>query len=129
MRSQSTHGLMGVILAAAVAAAVGFTVHPQAQEVSEEEEADKVSEAEINLYIDVYGAMQADHDITIERALAERAQNMTLDQFRELERRIQHDEGLVERVRKALLEQAKARAASVGPMTGKAEPPANEPPH
>jgi hypothetical protein len=120
--------MMGVILAAAVAAAIGFTVHPQAQEVSDDEEPDKVSETEINLYIDVYGAMQADHDVTIERALAERAQNMTLDQFRELERRIQRDEGLVERVRKALLEQAKARAASVGPMTGKAEPPASEPP-
>jgi hypothetical protein len=127
MRSNTTHGLLGVVLAAAVAAAVGFTVHPQAQEIAEEDES-KVSEEEIKLYIEIYGAMQADHDLPIERALSEHAQGVTLDQFRELERRIQREESLVERVRKALLEQAKARAASIGPMTGKAEQPAKEPP-
>jgi hypothetical protein len=128
MRSYTTHGLLGVALAIAVAAGVGFTVRPQAQEIAEDE-VEKVSEDEIKLYIDVYGAMQADHDLTIDQALGEQKQSVTLTQFRELERRIQREEGLVERVRKALLDQAKARAASIGPLTGKTEEPVKDPPH
>lgn len=121
MRSSATKGLLGVVLAAAVAAGIGFTFRPQAQEISSEEEGKKVSEDEIKLYIEVYSAMQTDHDLNIDEALLQQTPTTTLSEFRDLERRIQKDEGLVERVRKALLEQAKARAAAIVPMAGRPE--------
>lgn len=126
MRSYATQGLLGAAVATAVAVGIAFTQRPQAQEIVEED-VQKVSEDEIKLYIDVYGAMQADHDLTIDQALEQQAQGMLLAQFRDLERRIQRDESLVDRVRKALLEQAKARATSIAPATGKLAGPSADP--
>jgi hypothetical protein len=90
------------------AAGVLFTVfHPQAQETSESEPP-AVSEADVQLYIKVYVAMQEDHDLTIENAI--KPHQLSLDDFRQIERRIQNQPRLVERVRQALLDQVKANS-------------------
>jgi len=92
-------------------AAVGVSVavfRPQAEEL-EENETPTVSESDLQLYISVYSAMQENHDLTIDSALA--PHQMALDDFRQLERRIQGQPRLVERVRQALLDQAKAHSA------------------
>ena len=81
---------------------------PAAQEV-EDSEPLTVSEADLDLYIKVYTAMQEDHDLTIESAI--QPYHMPLDDFRQLERRIQSQPRLVDRVRQALLDDAKAHSA------------------
>lgn len=101
-----------------------MTVHPQAQEAGEETDVHAVTDAELALYIEVYGAMQADHGLAIEDALASR--QVTIEQFRSIERRVQHQQRTVDRVRQALLEQAKARAASWSPAA--ADTPSPSPP-
>jgi hypothetical protein len=93
-----TLGMAGVLLT---------VFRPQAEEV-EDSEAPAVSEADLQLYIKVYSAMQENHDLTIDSALA--PYNMPLDDFRQLERRIQNQPRMVERVRQALLDQAKAHS-------------------
>jgi len=90
----------------AVASVLATVFHPQAEEVGESEPP-SVSESDLQLYIKVYGAMQEDHDLTIENALKSQ---MSLDDFRQLERRIQNQPRLVERVRDALLERVKANS-------------------
>ena len=102
-----------------LAGALALSVRPQAQE-SEEREQQGVTEAEIELYIDVYSAMQKDHDVTIELALA--PHNVSLEQFRDVERRVQRDQRIVDRVREALLETAKARPPADAAPTKQAEP-------
>ena len=77
---------------------------PQAEEV-EHSEPPPVSEADLQMYIKVYTAMQDDHDLTIENAI--KAYNVSLDEFRQIERRIQAESRLVERVRQALLDHVK----------------------
>ena len=107
--------ILGVVAVAALVGAMMFAVRPEAQEV-ENGEATDVSEAEIATYIDVYGGMQADHDLTIEEALTRHGNGMTLVEFREVERRIQRQDRLVERVRQALLEHARKRAGALAPV-------------
>ena len=68
----------------------------------------KVTDSDADLYIAVYSAMQADHGLTIEEAVASR--HISLDEFRELERRVQSDQRMVDKVRLALLNQAKAHS-------------------
>jgi hypothetical protein len=80
---------------------------PQAEEVSDSEPP-SVSESSLQLYIKVYSAMQEDHDLTIESAI--KSHDISLDDFRQLERRIQAQPRMVERVRQALLEQVKANS-------------------
>ncbi len=98
-----------VILLAAlgIVGMLAVVFHPQAEEVEDSEPA-VVSESDLQLYIDVYSAMQEDHDLTIDNAIKPRS--ISLDDFRELERRIQGQPRLVERVRQALLEHAKAHS-------------------
>jgi hypothetical protein len=95
-----------------VAGALALSVRPQAQE-NDDRDQQGVTEAEIELYIDVYSAMQKDHDITIDSAIA--SHNVSLEQFRDVERRVQRDQRMVDRVREALLETAKARAVDAVP--------------
>jgi len=80
---------------------------PQAEEVEENEPA-PVSDADLQMYIKVYSAMQQNHDLTIDAAIA--PYNVSLDDFRQVERRIQNQPRLVDRVREALTEQAKAHS-------------------
>ena len=95
-----------VLLLAALGTAGAFVVgyHPQAEEV-EESEPPSVSEADLQLYIKVYSAMQDDHDLTIDNAI--KPYQISLEDFRHLEQRIQNQSRMVERVRQALLEHAK----------------------
>jgi hypothetical protein len=104
-------GGVGVLLVTAALSA--FPQHVQEPTTAEEAEAAGVAESELTLYIDVYSAMQADHDLTIDAALA--ARQVTLDHFRNIEQRVQREQRLVDRVRQALLEQAKNRSfAAIG---------------
>ena len=80
---------------------------PQAEEVGGEEPP-AVSESDLHLYINVYTAMQSDHDLTIDNAI--KTYHISLDDFRQLERKVQSQPRLVERVREALLEHAKSHS-------------------
>lgn len=102
-----------------------FGSRPQAQEAGENE-ADQVTPSELAMYIDVYTAMQADHDLTLDAILAQK--NVSLADFRNIERRVQKQERLVRKVREALQAQAKARAEAIVPPGGaRAEaPPAQQ---
>jgi len=99
--------LVTLLCVLAVAGVLATVFRPQAEEVSESEPP-SVSEADLQLYIKVYGAMQEDHDLTIDNAI--KSSQMSLDDFRLLERRIQNQPRLVERVREALLERVKANS-------------------
>ncbi|MFI5366742.1 MAG: hypothetical protein ACHQ4J_14095 [Candidatus Binatia bacterium] len=91
-------GALGVLVA---------VLRPQAEEV-EENEAPAVSESDLQIYIKVYTAMQEDHDLVIDNAI--KPYQISLDDFRQLERRVQGQSRLVDRVRQALLDSAKAHS-------------------
>jgi hypothetical protein len=120
------------VLPIVVLGALGVLVavfRPQAEEV-EDNEPPAVSEADLQTYIQVYSAMQDDHDLTIDNAI--KPYNISLDDFRQLERRVQTQPRMVERVRQALLDHAKEHsvfAQSMAtptpqqtPVTGKSKP-------
>lgn len=111
---------LSILTLSAIGSAFVSVSHPEAQDFDDEELSD-VSEADLNLYIGVYTAMQANHDLTIEEALASAGNGMSLTSFRDLERRVQRQERLVERVRQALVDSAKARASSVVPAVRQRE--------
>jgi hypothetical protein len=93
----------------------------EAQETHDAPAETKVTESDVEMYIAVYGAMQADHGLTIDDAIA--SHNVSLDQFRDLERRVQADQRMVDRVRLALLNQAKSHSAwPPGTASGPGEP-------
>lgn len=99
--------LVTLLLVLAVAGVLATVFRPQAEEVGESEPP-SVSESDLQLYISVYGALQGDHDLTVDNAI--KSHQISLDDFRQLERRIQSQPRLVERVRQALLEQVKANS-------------------
>jgi len=99
--------LLTLLCMLVVVGVLATVFHPQAEEVSESEPP-SVSESDLQLYIKVYAAMQDDHDLTIDNAI--KSSQMSLDDFRQLERRIQNQPRLVERVREALLERVKANS-------------------
>lgn len=86
------HHAQTVQLAAAAAA-------PVAQDETGDEDKD-VPSSQVEKYISVYEAMQKDHNLNIEQAASR--QGLTVAQFRELKGRIERDDTLRERVRKAL---------------------------
>ena len=59
-----------------------------------------VPTSQVDKYINVYEAMQKDHNLTVEQAASK--QGLTVAQFRQLENKIESDDTLRERVRKAL---------------------------
>jgi len=68
---------------------------------AESDEDDKdVPTSQVDKYISVYEAMQKDHSLTVEQAASK--QGLTVAQFRALENKIENDDTLRERVRKAL---------------------------
>lgn len=113
-------GAVGVLLGALV-----FGLRPQAQE-ADEPQSDDVSQSELEMYIGVYTAMQADHDLTLDVVLTQKG--LDLAQFRNVERRVQKQERLVRKVRDALLAQAKARADTIAPSSAPAPNPPPVPP-
>jgi hypothetical protein len=121
MVSRAYGMLLGIGAVGLLVGALLVGLHPQAQEAGETD-ADQVSASELALYIDVYTAMQADHDLTLDAILAQK--HVPLDQFRNIERRVQKQDRLVRKVREALQAQAKARAEAIAPPSVRAEAPA-----
>ena len=72
---------------------------PVAQDQSDDDDKD-VPTSQVDKYISVYEAMQKDHGLTVEQAASK--QGLTVAQFRDLEGRIEQNDTLRERVRKAL---------------------------
>jgi hypothetical protein len=116
--------VLGIFATGILAGALCFGLRPQAQEM-DGSEADQVSANELSLYIDVYTAMQADHDLTLEAILAQKG--TSLEQFRNIERRVQKQDRLVRKVRDALQAQAKARTDAIAPPGARAEAAAPKP--
>lgn len=117
--------VLGVAAIGVLVGAMLFGLRPQAQEPQEEVE--DVSPTELALYIDVYTSMQADHDLTLDALLTQKG--TSLEQFRNIERRVQRQERLVRKVRDALQAQAKARTDAIAPPAASAQAPAAKPPH
>jgi hypothetical protein len=59
-----------------------------------------VPTSQVDKYISVYESMQKDHNLTVDQATSK--QGLTVAQFRALENKIEADDALRERVRKAL---------------------------
>jgi hypothetical protein len=72
---------------------------PAPPEETDEDDKD-VPTSQVDKYISVYESMQKDHNLTVEQAASK--QGLTVDQFRALENKIEADDTLRERVRKAL---------------------------
>jgi hypothetical protein len=72
---------------------------PVAQDDSDDDDKD-VPTSQVDKYINVYEAMQKDHNLTVEQAASK--EGLTVAQFRSLEEKIERDDTLRERVRKAL---------------------------
>lgn len=68
-----------------------------------------VTDEELQVYIEVYKAMQIDHSLTVDSAVV--SHGLTVEQFRDIERRVQDKPRLVAKVREALVEQARQRSA------------------
>jgi hypothetical protein len=80
-------------------AAEPATAPAPASETDEEDDKD-VPTNQVDKYISVYESMQKDHNLTVEQATSK--QGLTVAQFREIEGKIERDDTLRERVRKAL---------------------------
>jgi hypothetical protein len=72
---------------------------PASQDDTGDDDKD-VPTSQVDKYINVYEAMQKDHSLTVEQAASR--QGLTVAQFRALENKIEGDDTLRERVRKAL---------------------------
>jgi len=118
--------VMGAVFGGAVGMALSLAggVNPhdsviQAQETPVEPDEPEVTEQELEIYIDVYRAMQGDRSLKINEAVERR--EMSVAEFRAIERRVQEQERLIKRVRESLLEQAVENAASL--VQGGVPPP------
>jgi hypothetical protein len=78
-----------------------------AQDDDDEDDKD-VPTSQVDKYISVYEAMQKDHNLTVEQAASK--QGLTVAQFRDLEGKIEANDTLRERVRKALRHAANPKA-------------------
>ena len=67
-----------------------------------------VPTSQVDKYISVYESMQKDHNLTVDQAASK--QGLTVAQFRDLENKIEADDTLRERVRKALRHAANPNA-------------------
>jgi hypothetical protein len=72
---------------------------PEPSDASDEDDKD-VPTSQVDKYISVYEAMQKDRNLTVDQAAPQ--QGLTVQQFRALENKIEADDTLRERVRKAL---------------------------
>jgi len=93
-------GAPGLCLAAAAQG-------PIAQDDDDEDDKD-VPTSQVDKYISVYESMQKDHNLTVEQAASK--QGLTVAQFRDLEGKIEANDTLRERVRKALRHAANPNA-------------------
>lgn len=91
--------------------AVQLAADPGAEPPQSNDSADDdkdVPTSQVDKYISVYEAMQKDHNLTVEQAASK--QGLTVAQFRSLENKIENDDTLRERVRKALRHAANPKA-------------------
>ena len=72
---------------------------PAPPEETNEDDKD-VPTNQVDKYISVYESMQKDHNLTVDQATSK--QGLTVAQFRQIEGKIERDDTLRERVRKAL---------------------------
>jgi hypothetical protein len=86
---------------------VSTPANPLAQDGSEDDNQD-VPTSQVDKYISVYESMQKDHNLTVDQAASK--QGLTVAQFRDLENKIEADDTLRERVRKALRHAANPNA-------------------
>lgn len=109
-----------LVLSVVVFAILVVVFRPYAEE-TQDDAPPSVSESDLQTYIQVYDAMQDDHDLTIEEAI--KPYHLSLETFRQTERHIQEETRLVERVREALLDHAKKRSLfAQAPGTGTPPP-------
>ncbi|MGH7923582.1 MAG: hypothetical protein ACREQH_03210 [Candidatus Binatus sp.] len=73
---------------------------PAASPAATDDDDQDVPTSQVDKYINVYAAMQKDHSLTVEQAALK--QGLTVAQFRALENKIEADDTLRERARKAL---------------------------
>jgi hypothetical protein len=111
-------GALGTLPAARASSAAGqahrqplqlvtVPANPLAQDGSEDDNQD-VPTSQVDKYISVYESMQKDHNLTVDQAASK--QGLTVAQFRDLENKIEADDTLRERVRKALRHAANPNA-------------------
>ncbi len=100
MSAMGGGALSAVSRSSGLAYAATGTPAPDAGDDEEKE----VPPSQVDRYITVYKAMQRDHSVTVEQAAAK--QGMTVEAFRKLEDKIERDDAVRERVRKALKEAA-----------------------
>jgi hypothetical protein len=83
----------------------------------EDSDTPEVPPAQVEEYVKVYQSMQRNRSLTVDQATA--AQHMTVDQFRDIETRIEKDGVLRERVRRELLKtaQEKSNALKLKPQS------------
>ena len=72
---------------------------PEPADAADQNDKD-VPTSQVDKYISVYESMQKDHNLTVDQATSK--QGLTVAQFRALENKIEADDTLRERVRKAL---------------------------
>jgi len=72
---------------------------PEPPDAADQNDKD-VPTSQVDKYISVYESMQKDHNLTVDQATSK--QGLTVAQFRALENKIEADDTLRERVRKAL---------------------------
>jgi hypothetical protein len=75
---------------------------------ADEDDDNDVPTSQVDKYISVYESMQKDHNLTVDQAASK--QGLTVEQFRNLENKIENDDTLRERVRKALRQAANPNA-------------------
>jgi hypothetical protein len=73
---------------------------PIAQDAPDDDDDKEVPPSQLEKYISAYKQMQKDHNLTADQAASK--QGLTIAEFRSLEGRIERDDVLRERVRKAL---------------------------
>jgi hypothetical protein len=81
---------------------------PSSPSETDEDDNNDVPTSQVDKYISVYESMQKDHNLTVEQAASK--QGLTVEQFRNLENKIENDDALRERVRKALRQAANPNA-------------------
>jgi hypothetical protein len=87
--------------------------HPMLSQ-NDDAEQNEVSTEQIEKYVSVYKAMQRNRNLNVDQAAAQHG--LTLEQFRELENRVQRDDAALQQARDEL--QAAAPQASPSPEKG-----------
>jgi len=101
----------------------GFSPLPEIDSLSDvgPQSLHDVTESEFERYVKALEAMQVDHGLGVEGAA--KAEGMTLEAFREIERRVQRNESLVVRTRESLKRKAEDLGQQYDSRRAQAAPP------